>query len=219
MYDTSGTYSVCDERHFPDPYLEQRVGWLRAEITREEQRARLWRGREGEEAEARRMLDPLGTREAFALLGMFLGLLPPAVIFFRLFRYGFSPKFGLAFFLLCLAMNVVCFAVGRAMGSAVGRKIDDLERRPWLVMLAASAALGLFWGLVTGGFGGGVFFLFGAPFGAAAAAPVGVLAFALFTPLHRLLARGGMIEARHAWPLVFGVTGLIVALIASPHVF
>ncbi|HEX7176130.1 MAG TPA: hypothetical protein VF240_12790 [Pyrinomonadaceae bacterium] len=218
MYDTSGNYSVCDERPFTDPYLMHRIGWLRAEITRAEQRARLYR-RPDEESEARRMLDPMPTPEAFAVLGMFLGLFPPAVIFFRLFHYGFTPRHGLVVFLLCLGMNIVCFAVGRAMGRFVGRKIDGLGRPSWPLALAASAALGLLWGVVTGGLGGAVFFGFGAPVGAAAAVPVGTLAFALFAPLHRLLARDGMIEARHAWPLVFGVTGLIAALIASPHVF
>ena len=212
MYDTSGNYSVCDERPIADPYLMQRVGWLRAEIERAEQRARLLRSPD-EESEARRMLDPMPTPEAFAMLGMFLGLFPPAVIFFRLFDYGFTPRHGLVVFLLCLGMNVVCFAVGRAMGAFVGRKLEGPGRRPWPSLLAASAALGLLWGVVTGGLGGAVFFGFGAPVGAAAAAPVGTLAFALFTPLHRLLARGGMIEARHAWPLVFGVTGLVSALI------
>jgi hypothetical protein len=218
MYDTSGNYSVCDERPFTDPYLMHRIGWLRAEITRAEQRARLSR-RPGEESEARRMPDPMPTPEAFALLGMFLGLFPPAVIFFRLFRYGFTPRYGLAVFLLCLGMNIVCFAVGRAMGAFVGRKLEGMGRRPWSLLLAASAALGLLWGVVTGGIGGAVFFGFGAIFGFPGALPVAMLAFALFAPLHRLLARGGMIEARHAWPLVFGVTGLIAALIASPHVF
>lgn len=218
MYDTSGNYSVCDERPFPDPYLMERVGWLRAEITRAERHARLLRGPD-EEGKAVRMPDPMTTPEAFALLGTFLGLLPPAVIFFRLFQYGFTPRHGLIVFLLCLGMNIVCFAVGRATGRFVGRKVEGMARRPWPALLAASAALGLMWGVVAGGLGGAVFFGFGAPVGAAMAAPVGTLAFALFAPLHRLLARGGMIEARHAWPLVFGVTGLISALIASPHVF
>ncbi len=38
-------------------------------------------------------------------------------------------------------------------------------------------------------------------------------------PLHRLLARGGMIEAAQFRPLAWGVTMIFVALISSPHVF
>ncbi len=66
---------------------------------------------------------------------------------------------------------------------------------------------------MTGALGGFVFFGIGAFVGAALAVPVGALAFAVFAPLHRLLARGGMIDARQLWPLALGVSGTIAALI------
>ena len=79
--------------------------------------------------------------------------------------------------------------------------------------------MGFAWGAITGAAGGAICFGIGAIFGALYAAPVGTLAFILFTPLHRLLARGGMIDARHFWPLACGVTMTITALILSPHIF
>lgn len=161
------------------------------------------------------MPSPVPTREAFAMLGRLLGLLPPAVIFLRLFRYGLDPKFGLFWFVMCLAMNAACCGVGRAAGAYFGGRIDAAERRSWPLTLLSAAALGLLWGLVTGGAGGFLFFGLGAFVGAALAAPVGVLAFLLFVPLHRLLARGGMIEERHLWPLACGTVGVIVATIIS----
>jgi hypothetical protein len=44
-----------------------------------------------------------------------------------------------------------------------------------------------------------------------------MLAFAAFAPLHRLLARGGMIDARHLAPLAWGINLAISALILSPR--
>jgi hypothetical protein len=44
-----------------------------------------------------------------------------------------------------------------------------------------------------------------------------MLAFTLFTLLHRLLVRGDMIDARHFWPLACGITMLIAALVLNPQ--
>ncbi len=73
--------------------------------------------------------------------------------------------------------------------------------------------IGWLWAIGTGAAGGLVFFGIGAIFGVSFAIPVGLLAFASFMPLHRLLARGGMIEAGHLWPLACGVTMTVTALI------
>ena len=73
--------------------------------------------------------------------------------------------------------------------------------------------IGAAWGAVAGFAGGLVFFGLGAIAGLICAVPVGIIAFTLFAPLHRLLARGGMIDARHFWPLACGVTMIISALI------
>ena len=214
MYNTGGSYSVCHESTVADPYLDARLSWLRAEIERGEARRRLFRSAR-EEREMLLMSDPVPTPEAFAMLGTLLGLLPPAVIFFRLFRYGFDHSLGFFWFIMCLGMNIICFAVGRALAERLGRRIDEVERRTWPRMILATAVLGLLWGLATGTAGGALVFGVGAIAGIILAVPIGIVGFALFVPLHRLLARGGMIEERHLWPLACGVTGVIVATILS----
>jgi len=45
---------------------------------------------------------------------------------------------------------------------------------------------------------------------------VALPAFLVFTTLHRLLARGGMIEERHLWPLAWAVAATPAALVLSP---
>jgi hypothetical protein len=76
--------------------------------------------------------------------------------------------------------------------------------------------MALGWSLVTGGLGGALFFGVGAAFGFVCALPVALAAFPVFAFLHRLISRGGMIEARHAWPLAFGIPLTIAAMIMSP---
>ncbi len=80
-------------------------------------------------------------------------------------------------------------------------------------MLPMAAAFGILWALVTGAAGGAIFFGIGAIFGAVCAIPVGIAAFLIFTPIHRLLAHGGMIDARHFWPLALGIVAVITMLI------
>ena len=80
-------------------------------------------------------------------------------------------------------------------------------------MILNAMLTGLCWGLVTGAAGGLVAFGLGAIVGVICAVPIGVCAFVLFTTLHRPLARGGMIDARHFWPLACGITLTISALI------
>ena len=161
------------------------------------------------------MRRPLPSQRAYAQFGMLLGALPPAIIFARIFGYGFTQSSGggAFLFILCLIMNIVCCLAGRSMGAKLGRTLDTMERQSWSRMILMLPLIGTAWGSITGGAGGLVFFGLGAIFGAACAVPVGMLAFTLFTPLHRLLARGGMIDARHFWPLACGVTMTISALI------
>jgi hypothetical protein len=113
-------------------------------------------------------------------------------------------------------MNVVCALAGWHMGLVAGRIVSEVARasrsRYGLSVLMAA----LCWGVATGGAGGAVCLIIGAIYGAAVATPVALLGFALFAPLHRLLARSGMIEARHFWPVAWGVTLIISALILSP---
>jgi hypothetical protein len=137
-----------------------------------------------------------------------------------MFNYGIEAHgLGNAFFpCLLWTMNVTCSMMGWKMGGVLGSRIDDYERASWHRMWVCSAGAGAVWGLATGGVGGALFFGVGSLFGALIALPVGIIGFALFTQLHRLMAHGGMIDARHLWPLACGVVLTITALILSPNI-
>ena len=211
MYDTNGTRSVCQPAAI-DYDIAARMHWLRAELAREDQ-ARDFARREREERQAMRLLDPVPAREAFARFGLFLGLLPPAAIFGRALMESHDEKSFAMFVAFAVAMNAVCCLVGRAMARSLAKGAEKIERRAWWQMLFLPALLGVVWGLVTGSAGGLLVFGLGAFVGAACAVPVGALAFTIFMPLHRLLARGGMIEERQLWPLAFGIPSVIAAAI------
>lgn len=167
------------------------------------------------------MRRPLATRKAFDIFGLLLGAIVPAAVFYRMFNYGFHASVSgfeqLLFPLLLCAMNVVCCLMGWKMGAVFGARIDTYERASWYRMCLRATGAGALWGLTTGSVGGVLFFGIGSLFGALTALPIGMLGFLLFTPLHRLLARGGMIDARHFWPLACGVVLTITALILSPY--
>jgi hypothetical protein len=212
MYDTGGSYSVCQPTT-QDFHLAQRLSWLGQEIDPAVQRRRLaW---EKEQERALSMQRPLTTEQAYRLFGTFLGLLPPLAIFERAVMSGRGKEeFWLA--ALCVGMNVVCCLVGRWCGGQLVRWLHLPHPRgrvefAFLVFLMAAA-----WSAVTGGLGGALFFGIGAFFGPFVAAPVAFVGFPAFAILHRLISRGGMIEARHAWPLAFGIPLTIAAVIMSP---
>lgn len=188
--------------------LRARIDWLKAEAARTEPAARI--RREAEELAVLSMRAPLAPTEAFARFGMLLGLLPPAAIFHRI--QGYDEMFP-----LLLVMNVVCCAVGRACGSYLFRQVHDEASNSrlasWMRLLLASVLFGFGWGVVTGASGGVLFFGIGALFGIICAVPVGVLGYAAFTLLHAAFARGGLIEADRLWPIAFGVSGVIAALV------
>ena len=204
--------------HAYDPCA--RLNWLSRWNAETERRARLVRD-EREEERVLLMRRPIAAREAFAVFGLLLGAFVPAALFCRMFNYGFyenGSSFERLFFpLLLLAMNVVCGLMGRKMGGVFGGRIDAYERASWHRMFAYATGAGALWGLTTGSVGGVLFFGFGSLLGALLALPIGMLGFASFTPLHRLLSRGGMIDARHLWPLACGVALSIAALILSPY--
>ena len=199
---------------FARPGVHDELSRLLDLNAREAARRQLFRGPRDEE----RMLlmrRPVSTERAYALLGLMLGLFPPAAILVRIFRYAFpfTGHVNRGLLLLAVAAILTCAAVGGLMGRKLGRGFDEVERAPWNEMLMAAFADGVWWAVVTGGMGGGVFFFIGAPIGVACALPVGALGFALFTLLHRPLTHGGMIEASHLWPLACGVALSIAALI------
>lgn len=167
-----------------------------------------------EEEELLLMRRPLEIRRAFALFGMLLGLFPPAAIFIKMFGYGLGGnESSPLLFIVCLLMNFTCAGVGYAMGGTLSRAVESVERESWTIMMLLLPLIGAGWGAVTGAGGGLIFVGIGAIFGAIFAIPIGAFAFTLFATLHRMLARGGMIDARHFWPLASGATLVAAALV------
>lgn len=158
------------------------------------------------------MRHPLDAPNVYAVFGLLLGTFPAAAIFSRIFRYGLdSSSDSWLMFFLCLMVNLTCGAVGLLMGSTVGASLERVERASWNRMLLVSLWFGAVWGTAVGGVGG-TFTGLGAISGVLHAVPTGMAAFLLFTPLHRLFARGGMMDARYFWPLACGITMTIAAL-------
>ncbi|HYP52157.1 MAG TPA: hypothetical protein VEQ42_01375 [Pyrinomonadaceae bacterium] len=195
---------------------DARLNWLVAFHARDEELRRRFRSaREREEMEL--MSRPVDARAAYRLLGALLGLLPPAAIFYRLFGGALTeegkPLLAFGLFALLVAMNVVCWLVGRWTAGRLASSVERAERGSWSKTIVLAGVCGLAWGFLTGAAGGLPFFGFGAIAGVACAVPGGVAAFVAFTIMHRALARGGMIDARHLRPLAWGVTLTFVALI------
>ena len=162
------------------------------------------------------MRRPVPVERAFAQFGLLLGTLPPAAIFFRLllpFQDSESGYVGLLF----IPMLIVCALLGRRLGASLGGSVGRFEHGGWVRFLLFTLAAALGWATVTGAAGGFLFFGIGAIFGAFCALVVAPPAFLVFASLHRLLARGGMIDARHLRPLAWGVPATIAALILSPY--
>jgi hypothetical protein len=191
------------------------MSWLIHETDPDARRRRLvW---EKEQGHALAMQRPLTTEQAYRWFGTFLGLLPPLALFDRALTEGHGHP-GFWPVALCAAMNVVCCLVGRWFGGHLGRwagnpRVRSRASFAFLVFIMAVA-----WSVVTGGLGGVLFFGIGAIFGAFIAGPVAFMGFPAFAILHRLISRGGMIEARHTWPLAFGIPLTIAAMISSPWI-
>jgi hypothetical protein len=218
MYDTCGTRSVCDYVAI-DYDVNARIGWLKAELARADETA-VKRARGGEDEAADFALAPaFAPAEAYKRFGALLGLLPPAAIFWHILSHAFSAATErdnlMLPFVLCLGMGAVCCVVGKYMGAYAGRLLGDPRRHSRAGLVFKSMLLAVLWAVLTGGAGGAVCFGFGAIFGAVFALPVALAAFPVFAVLHRLHARGGMIEERSLWPLAYGVPGVAAALILS----
>ena len=209
MYDTGGSYSVCRPAA-QDLYIAQRLSWLSHELSPEVQRRRLtW---EREQLGALSMLRPVEAGEAYRWFGTFLGLFPPFAIFER-FLSGTRGPDAPWLIALFMTMNVVCCLAGRWFGGFLGRWAGDPRSRPLAGFALVVFLMAIAWSVVAGGLGGLLFFGFGAVVGVFFAAPVALAAFPAFAILHRLLSRGGMIEARLVWPLALGIPLVIAATI------
>jgi hypothetical protein len=190
------------------------MSWLREELDPEVQRRRLVR--EKEERRALTMHRPLTTEQTYRWFGTFLGLFPPLALFGRFIMASGVYSDASLIVALCVGMNVVCCVAGRKFGAFLGRKFGNPRTRSRTSFAFTTLFMAIFWGVVTGGLGGLLCFGFGAIFGILFAVPIALAAFPAFAILHRLISRGGMIEARHTWPLAFGIPLTIAAMIMSP---
>jgi hypothetical protein len=193
-----------------------RLSWLIAAVAEDARRARLFRSPR-EQREMLLMPQPVTTERAYARFGLLLGTLPPAAIFVRLVILFLRLDGGWLLPLLFVPMLIICAFVGERLGGRIGRSTEEYGRGgwAWTISYASLAALG--WAIVTGAAGGFLFFGIGAFFGIFCALACALPAFLVFAPLHRALARGGMIDERHLRPLVWGVPANIASLILSPY--
>jgi hypothetical protein len=197
-----------------DRGAESRLSWLLAENERAAQGPLFRDAREEEELLL--MTSPLSVKRTYTLFGMMLGTLPPIAIFYKILDGWGGHQWvyiARAVFILLLLMTAICCLVGRAMGAVMGRWLAEKEGASRTKTFFRALVAGIAWGAVTGAAGGAPALGIGSVFGQAYAILVGMVAFPLFAMLHRPLARGGMIDARHFWPLACGVTTIITALI------
>ena len=160
------------------------------------------------------MNNPYSTKKAFGLFGLLLGSIPPATIFGKMIYEGEmlrSDETG--WILLFVAVNVVTAIVGYFSGKKVGQLVTKLEHQTWTTMLLAMPFIGLLWGFISGGAGGILIFLIGAVVGAVMGGMVGAVALPAFATLHRIFKRGDQIESQQFYPIAFGITAIISALI------
>lgn len=166
------------------------------------------------------MRAPVTTEDAYAWFGTFLGLFPPFAIFVRIFGDGktfekLSDDKAIPWLILLLAMNAICFYIGRRSGRVLGRVFGDPRAHGCFWHVVVSLLLGAAWAAVTGALGGALFFVIGAVFGVFCALPVALATFPVFAVLHRIQSHGGMIEARDLWPIALGIPLATAALIMS----
>ena len=214
---------LCDEaRRAADPFTSPDAGRLHrleAALAADEQRARRFRTAR-EEEEMLLMRRPVTTERAYALFGLLLGALPPAAIVLRFTLMslcgGLDSEAFPYLILFGLPMTLLCALMGRYAGRRLAPMLARAERRRWPATLIYALAAGFVWACATGAAGGAVVFVLGALYGLLCALPFGLAGFLLFTICHRLLARGGMIEARHFWPVACGIALSCAALILSP---
>lgn len=169
---------------------------------------------EQEKLEAQLMYRPLDTNKTFSYFGLMLGTFPPAAIFIK-FLFD-SPNFrmeNLWVIGVIFIINLITAVVGYFSGKLVGKMVRETETYSWWLMIMALPFIGMFWGVMAGGAGGVIVFLFGALFGAMFGAMVGGAALPVFAVLHRLLKKGDAIEYKHFMPLALGITFTVCAFI------
>ena len=195
-----------------DKPAEERINKLRLLNLEYEREAEMY-GSAYEKFEAETMKHPISTEDAFAKYGFLLGTLPPAALFSKfIFEAGFKED---SFFLIALLMlvNSVCAIAGFFTGKQVGKIVRELEKISWSWMLLCLPFIGALWGIISGGAGGILVFIFGAIFGGIIGGMVGAVAVPAFAILHRIFKRGENIDNKYFMPFAFGITLIISAFI------
>jgi len=163
-----------------------------------------------EKLEVELMKTPLSLEKTFSYFGLILGAFPPAAMFIRFAVDGRVDGwvFGVMFII-----NLISAVVGFFSGKVVAKAVRFFETKSWSAMILMMPLVGLLWGMITGGAGGVIIFIFGAFFGAILGGMVGGLALPVFTIFHRLMKKGENIELKHFLPIAFGVTFIICGFI------
>ncbi|HUF04077.1 MAG TPA: hypothetical protein VMM38_07865 [Aridibacter sp.] len=141
-----------------------------------------------------------------------MGILPPSAFFLRIALGAPGNEIGL-FFLVTLLVGSAAATTGYFTGKIVGTIVKELDGFPWPARFTALPFVGLTWGILAGGAGGALVFLFGAIPGAVIGAAAGFAALPVFATLHSALRQKTGIEKRHLYPTAIGVAGTIAALI------
>lgn len=206
-------YSYANDDADDDALVEKRINDLLADYS-ETARENLMFGSEREKAEAGLMVRPVSIERTYARFGALLGVFPPAAIFARVFfdRQFFQPENFWVFGIFCI-VSLISATVGYFSGKKIGRTVFELEKMSWTRMILTLPFLGAVWGILAGGAGGIIIFVFGAFFGALVGGAVGAVALPVFTVVHRLIKRGDQIEEKHFLPLAYGVAAVISAFV------
>jgi hypothetical protein len=164
--------------------------------------------------EAGMMQNPLTIEKTFAYFGLLLGTFPPAAIFAKFaLDSGILYNDGAWILGVMFIINLISAIVGYFSGKFIARSVRELENYSWHSMLLIAPFIGMIWGIIAGGAGGVIVFVFGAFFGAFLGSLVGGAALPIFTVFHRWLKKGDMMELKHFLPLAFGITFTICAFI------
>ncbi|QQS41789.1 MAG: hypothetical protein IPM63_02245 [Acidobacteriota bacterium] len=115
--------------------------------------------------------------------------------------------------LITLLVTSAAAAVGYFTGKIVGKIVRELDEFSLPARLAMLPFVGITWGILAGGAGGAVIFLFGAIPGAVIGAAAGFAALPAFALLHSALRKGEFIQRKHLYPSAIGVAATLAAMI------
>lgn len=202
-------YSQYQDFSRDNELVQQRLNTLLA-LNAETARQKAMFRTEKEKLESELMKNPLSLDQTFAYFGLILGIFSPLAMFLRIAINGRIEEW---IFGIMLVINLITAVVGYFSGKLIAKMVRSVENSSWLLMLLTLPIFGLLWGIITGGAGGTVVFVFGAFFGAILGGLVGGIALPFFTIFHRLLNKGERIETKHFLPLAFGVTFVICGFI------